>query len=190
MLVSMKPYPLPTGSIPLGPTNRSFWVVEGRFAGGAYPGKKKPGRALHLDVAQQLLDVGVNLFVNLTQDYPGGTDEHLRRYDDWVKEVAEVQRFPITDVSVPSDPQVMVDILDCIDEGLANEKLVYVHCWGGVGRTGIAVACWLIRHGYAPPEETIALLSRLRSGDKGAGMRPSPEAQDQEEFVASWVLGQ
>ncbi len=186
----MKPYPLPSDAIPPGPTCRSFWVVEGRFAGGAYPGKKESGPLLHLDAAQQLLDEGVNLFVNLTQDYLGGTDEDLRRYDDWVKEVAEVQRFPIPDVSAPSDPQLMIDILDCIDDGLANEILVYVHCWGGVGRTGIAVACWLIRHGYTEPEHTIPLLTKLRTGDKGAGMRPSPEARDQAEFVADWVLGQ
>jgi hypothetical protein len=38
-------------------------------------------------------------------------------------------------------------------------------------------------------DETIALLSQLRTGDEGAGTRPSPEAQDQEEFVAKWVLG-
>ena len=28
----------PNGSV--GPTGRSYWVVEGRFAAGAYPGKK------------------------------------------------------------------------------------------------------------------------------------------------------
>jgi len=63
----------PDGSI--GPTGRSYWIVEGRFAAGAYPGK--PGRReLNQipEVTVKVLEAGIDTFVNLTQDYPGGTD--------------------------------------------------------------------------------------------------------------------
>ena len=35
------------------------------------------------------------------------------------------------------------------DEGL---EPVYVHCWGGIGRTGTVVGCWLVRHGMTGDE--------------------------------------
>ena len=42
---------------------------------------------------------------------------------------------------------VMKRILDDVDEAIAGGGLTYVHCWGGIGRTGTVVGCWLVRHG-------------------------------------------
>lgn len=41
-----------------------------------------------------------------------------------------------------------------IEQGLAKPALaagqtVYVHCYGGIGRTGTVVGCWLVRHGLS-----------------------------------------
>lgn len=36
-------------------------------------------------------------------------------------------------------------ILDAIDR--AAGSIVYVHCWGGHGRTGTVAGCYLVRHG-------------------------------------------
>ena len=46
----------------------------------------------------------------------------------------------------------MASILDAIDAALDGGKTVYVHCWGGVGRTGTVVGCWLVRHGKTGDE--------------------------------------
>ena len=40
-------------------------------------------------------------------------------------------------------------ILDEIDGAILNGKTVYVHCLGGIGRTGTVVGCYLVRHGIA-----------------------------------------
>ncbi len=145
-------YPLAPEGLP-GPTGRSYWVVDGRFAAGAYPGKKGRRELERVpEVVEQLLDAGINRFVNLTQDYPGGTDAHLTHYDLDVEPHAEVDRFAIRDVNIPTEA-LMVEILDAIDDDLAVGHNVYVHCWGGVGRTGTVVGCWLIRHGYATAGE-------------------------------------
>ncbi|MCH2430841.1 MAG: hypothetical protein MK187_09590, partial [Acidimicrobiales bacterium] len=57
---------LASGSTP-GPTHRSYWVVEGRFAAGAYPGKAGRGDLEHVpDVIAELLSVGIDCFINLT----------------------------------------------------------------------------------------------------------------------------
>ena len=52
------------------------------------------------------------------------------------------ERIPVRDVSVPSKDG-MVMILDRIDQALAQQRPVYVHCWGGKGRTGTVVGCYL-----------------------------------------------
>ncbi len=33
----------------------------------------------------------------------------------------------------------MTQILDDIDSAIADEGVAYVHCWGGIGRTGTVV---------------------------------------------------
>lgn len=55
-------------------------------------------------------------------------------------------RFPIRDRSIPSR-----DTLDAIMQALAVSKQLNrkaaVHCWGGIGRTGTIVGCWLVYSG-------------------------------------------
>ena len=185
-------YPLAPDGLP-GPTGRSYWVVENRFAAGAYPGKKGRWELERVpEVVEQLLDAGIDRFVNLTQDYPGGTDRHLTHYDSDVEPHAEVGRYPIRDVYIPTE-ELMVEILDAIDNDLATGHNIYVHCWGGVGRTGTVVGCWLIRHGYATADDVLEMISDLRMGDAGRGpnagrgeTRESPETLDQVDFVIGW----
>jgi protein-tyrosine phosphatase len=68
--------------------------------------------------------------------------------------------FPIPDFDVPSI-NLMKKILDTIDGQLERGHNVYVHCIGGIGRTGTTVACHLIRHGLTG-EEAMAELQSLR----------------------------
>ncbi len=59
---------------------------------------------------------------------------------------------------------------------------VYVHCWGGVGRTGTVVGCWLLRHGYAVPSDVIDTIQSLRQVDPVRG-HASPRT-DAQSFVS------
>ena len=50
-------------------------------------------------------------------------------------------------MGLPTAGQVM-QILDDIDATRAHCGAVYVHCWGGVGRTGtLVIGCWLLATG-------------------------------------------
>jgi len=176
----------------LGPTHRSYWVVEGRFAAGAYPSRSRPLEPGQIpDVTAALLDAGITCFVNLTEDHPGGGDSHLTRYQDHVTDSAVVLAHPIVDVDIPTVDE-MIATLDAIDDHLRGGGNVYAHCWGGKGRTGTVVGCWLIRHGYVPPDDPeggAVVLDGLRGGDSGAGHQPSPDTPDQEGFIGDWEPG-
>ncbi len=172
-----------------GPTNRSYWVVEDRLAAGAYPGEKGRTDFERVpNIITELLGAGINRFVNLTEDEPGGGDEHLNRYDRDVEDAAVIARHPIVDVSIPTDEE-MADTLDAIDGYLTEGRSVYVHCWGGQGRTGTVIGCWMVRHGLVAPDEAVDVLKRLRRGDLGAGHRPSPHTYQQIDFVEAWKVG-
>ena len=55
----------------------------------------------------------------------------------------------------------VMQILDDIDAVRADGGTVYVHCWGGVGRTGTVVGCLLVRHGL-DGGDAIARIAELR----------------------------
>src|SRR5260370_9653635 len=75
-------------------------------------------------------------------------------------------------------------ILDTIDGEIARGKAVYVHCWGGHGRTGVVVGCWLQRHALGGKAGPIARIKELRAL---AGINSvSPPTPAQCDFVEAW----
>ncbi|MCP4966010.1 MAG: hypothetical protein GY926_12335 [bacterium] len=109
----------------------------------------------------------------------------FRSYEGAIAPTASMIRRPVVDMSVPTEPE-MVDILDAIDAGLESGG-VYIHCWGGVGRTGTVVGCWLLRHGLATPDNVIDVIAELREADTVRGHRASPETPEQRRFIVDWI---
>ena len=58
-----------------------------------------------------------------------------------------------------------------------------MHCYGGIGRTGTVVGCWLIEQGAAG-DDPIATIAELRANIRFR--RPSPETREQIAFVRDW----
>ncbi len=173
------------------PFPRSYWVIPGLLIAGEYPGTKD-SKATRQKIGK-LLDTGVRLFINLMEprevDFFGSQISH---YEDILAELAHerhidarMQRFPIVDMRVPG-PGLMRQILDTIDKALDERLPVYVHCLGGIGRTGTVVGCFLIRHGLASPDTVLDRIARLRAKDPKAD-RPAPEAPIQREFIRHWA---
>ena len=81
----------------------------------------------------------------------------------------------------------MRSILDSIDKALNRGGIVYVHCWGGRGRTGTVVCCWLIRHGLAAQHQAVDRMHALIGG-KIEDFSPTPENQEQRNFIEQWTF--
>lgn len=77
----------------------------------------------------------------------------------------------------------MVAILDTVAEHLTQNRNIYIHCWGGVGRTGMVIACWYMRRGMNATG-AVRLLNEIRqiAGFK----RTSPDFHAQIDFVNHW----
>jgi len=58
---------------------------------------------------------------------------------------------------------------------------VYVHCWGGIGRTGSVIGCVLADEGLGY-DATIKRLTTLRAASRKANRR-TPEMPDQHELI-------
>jgi len=180
-------------SHPSLPFARSYWVQPGRLLAGFLPGDRDPGVAAHKLGA--LLDLGIGHVINLME--PAERDHGGRIFDDYVPVLRRVtaergahvtwQRRPIHDLGTPT-PAAMQATLDAVDAGLASERGVYIHCWGGRGRTGTVVGCWLMRHGLAHSSSVLAHLATL-TGQARPHFPDVPETLRQKQFVQTWRFG-
>ena len=119
------------------------------------------------------------------------SNRHFNSYETILIDIAKKNggfvsfaRYPIQDLNIP-DPDQMTKILDAIDEAIDSRKPVYVHCWGGIGRTGTVVGCFLIRHGMATGSNVLDVIHQLRKNDS-KDSRMSPETSAQVNFVRTW----
>jgi hypothetical protein len=165
------------------PIDDSYWLVPGRLLAGEYPGARTKNEARQK--LRLFLDAGVNFFLDLTEE-----DEGLEPYAPLLQEEATsrdrgvvYQRLPIPDMDVPTTER-MREIQHAIEAALEAGRTVYVHCWGGIGRTGTVLGCYLVEHEVSVAE-ALAEIRRCRRRTKD-GWKKSPETQEQVDFVRRW----
>ena len=158
------------------PIKHCYWVVPGKLLAGEYP--RNEDQASSVEKLQALERSGVSAFIDLTEE--GELDSYAE-----MLQAATHHRFPIHDVSIPDSPETTKTILDTIDQLISQGKTVYVHCWGGVGRTGLIIGCWLARHGEGGKAAFNQLQQLWRKCPKSA-YRNSPETEDQKHYILNW----
>lgn len=170
----------------LSPFPDSYWVIPEKFLAGEYPGSLDERMAAYK--IQRLLAANISHIIDLT------CENDARPYLPLLQEEASLidrtvrhERHPIQDYFIPEAAE-MKAILDSIDGAMAKNHNVYIHCLGGIGRTGTAVGCYLVRHGMRG-DEALETIARLRK-DVPDWWRPSPETDAQRNFILNWRAGQ
>jgi protein-tyrosine phosphatase len=147
----------------------AWWVEPGRLLAGEYPGGKTPEEAAQK--LRLLMDAGVDSIVDLTTPA-----DILEPYQATLQAMAENSGRQIRHFAHPIPDMGVVDqggydrILACIRYETSSGRMLYLHCWGGKGRTSTVVGCLLIDGGL-DYESAIARIAQLR-----AGTRKSPDA--------------
>ena len=182
---------MPTESPPR-PNKNTYWVVPLKFLAGEYPGDKDPVKARKK--INQFLAAGIRHFVDLTELGEKAWSGELAPYDAILSEEAQnssinatYRRFPIRDNSVPSDSEHLAAILFAIDWRIREGDAVYLHCWGGIGRTGLVVACWLQEHGRTPNGALAELSAKWSTVEKSSREPRSPQTPGQVSWVKTWA---
>ena len=80
----------------------------------------------------------------------------------------------------------MAVILDRMDTLLEDGEVVYVHCWGWIGRTGTVIGCYMVQDMGMTGPEALVSIEELRNGIYDRSSRRSPETQEQRDMVMKW----
>lgn len=174
------------GDARLRPHANCYWLIEGALLAGEYP-VLSLGSVDSTDRLDALLDAGVRTFIDLTEEGegPGPYVARLRERAEARGVRVGHRRFAVPDCGIPS-ASLMRSTLDAIYDAIAAGEPVYVHCWGGIGRTGTVVGCLLREQGLTP-EETLGVIARKWLAMEKRSRHPrSPEWPGQFAFIAQW----
>ena len=159
--------------------HHAWWVEPGAVLAGEFPGHVDDVRAA--EKVNLLVDYGVRTFVDLTTPA-----DNLEQYEHQVTTAASHRGLDVRRESHPIPDLDVIDhdgydrIVAAIREA-QHRGGVYVHCWGGVGRTATVIGSLLIDQGF-DYETTVAKIADLRAGTRKAH-RPAPETDLQRDIL-------
>ncbi|MEI7913068.1 MAG: tyrosine-protein phosphatase [Verrucomicrobiota bacterium] len=170
-------------------TPQHYTIEEGRLDGGEYPGSKTTDEARAR--LRSLITIGVRTFLDLTT--PADQMEPYEELLPGLEREAGIPlrriSLPIPDMCIPSSVDTMREIMTAIRESIERAPAVYVHCWGGIGRTGMVVGCWLRELGY-DPDAALKHVQHLYSSQMPKfWIHPeSPQTNEQRDYVRRWEV--
>ena len=166
----------PQGDALPRPHGNTYWLWAGHVLAGEHPAKE--GEEQLSEKLQLFALAGITHFIDLTSPA-----DPVKTYQPLGGAVRI--NHPITDFGVPS-PLQMQSILQSIQSALSQGGKVYVHCKGGIGRTGTVAATWLTEQGLDDKQALALLLQKWQAMDKRFEEPHTPETQAQRAFVRAW----
>lgn len=159
------------------PLYQSYYLNTKNIFAGEYPGDKYGEKGEKK--INQMVHFGVRHFIDLTEE------GELPPYSHLLPRGCTYTRFPIHDVDVPDSVDRVNSLIDHIRElSRRNDGYVYIHCWGGVGRTGTIVGCFLADGNF---ERTMNNLRNGFSQMPKSSHRVTPETKEQESFIKKYI---
>jgi len=163
------------------PLYQSYAVFgNGIFYAGEYPGDKDEEKSTVK--INNMIHFGVRHFIDLTEEY------ELKPYAYLLPQGTTYLRFPIKDCGTPKSVEDIDRLLNRINMLKQQGGYVYLHCWGGIGRTGTIVACHIARElKDATPDEILEALRNHYKKMPKATHRHVPDTIGQENFIRTFV---
>lgn len=149
------------------PFERTYWVIPGKLLAGEIPSAREED--IRKNKVQNLVNMGFDTIINLIEpdektfsgkllvDYTADLQDYAKSMNRKVT----VYHFPIKDLSITTKER-MKEITAQIFSDIQAGRKVYVHCWGGVGRTGTVIGCFLLEQQMATTENVIQTIEYLK----------------------------
>ena len=128
-----------------GRPDKFSWLIENKLAGSGIP--------TSIDEVQWVIKQGVKSIVTIREE---SLDE------SWIKDVNYLHVLS-NDMGVPEFDD-LVHTVDFIHLRITNNEPVLVHCLAGMGRTGVILACYLVKHQKMSASEATEKVREERPG--------------------------
>lgn len=117
----------PISALPTAPTSRSNWLIPSKLLIGTMP--------IHDDF-HMIHQAGITTFVSLIGEY--SFEQYKNKEYPRLSDELEFLHYPITDLQ-PTEVLPLCQLVDELKRRLYHGEILYIHCRGGHGRTGMVV---------------------------------------------------
>lgn len=147
------------------------WIEQGKILIGSIPQLPED---IHI-----LKNMGIVTIISLTRRYIGSYPD-LGQF--FINDSLNIAHFPIPDGSIATD-ELMRDAAKSIDYRYKNNRSTYVHCRGGIGRSGMILQAYYILYRGMTANQARDML-RVRRNYEG-----NASAADQGSPQREWIDG-
>jgi len=168
------------------PTSRCNWVVRDPRGGGLLIGEYPylESRKTHLNKLLRK-PIKVDIFISLVED------EETEKFGDYKEYVSERRQKTIF-YSIPTpdrgvtDDKPLFDMVYHAYKAVKDGKMVYVHCQGGHGRSGVFACCFLQLYYKMDSKESLIRHKELHKTREDDSHEPSPRGKRQRSQIARY----
>ncbi len=163
------------------PTGYSYRVDENVWAG-EYPVWEWEQGA-RMRQLKLFTDFGINYFLDLTEN------GEMPPYAPFLTNSIGRHTYPIPNGGVPNSVGCVVDLFRIIGDVIVSrpETKLYIHCVGGVGRTGTIVACYYIYFNGMSADDALAEMRRRFATHGRFAWMSAPETATQVNFIREFA---
>lgn len=167
--------------LPIDPSIlHTWWGIEGEVLCGEYPYSAQG----HSNKLEALIETDFSVFVDLTH-----IDDQLESYQGDLA-ISTLDNLTMIKNPIPDNGVVEIDnyirLATKIFLSLEQGEKVYLHCWGGVGRTATVIGVLLALRNRWPAELIFEYIDAYRAGTSKDD-RPAPETSAQRDIVRQVV---
>lgn len=122
---------------------------------------------------------GTDVLVSMLTDEEAQELDLQDEPDSCARHAIEFVSFPVPDREVPAHYDKFVSFVKLLLNRLAEGRRIAIHCFAGIGRSGLAASCLLVAQGMSP-DEAIRVLSSARGFS-------IPDTDEQANWIADFA---